>query len=87
MSPILTALVFAIVASPKTYQLTRSVGGDWIATSDGTAKMGGLFLHALVFTVLLHFLWKMMSKKSGYGNPLKRRRSHFMAGELKPKGY
>lgn len=87
MSPILTALVFAAVASPKTYQLTRSIGGDWIATSDGTAKMGGLFLHALVFTLLLHFLWKMMSKKSGYGPSLRPAKSGFMAGELGKKAY
>jgi len=67
MSPIVSALLFAIVASPETYKLTRSLGGDWIASSDGAAKMGGLVLHALVFVLLSKLVWKVLkSKKSGY---------------------
>jgi hypothetical protein len=51
------------------YKLTRSLGGDWIAASDGCAKMGGLILHAIVFALLSHFVWKMLmtKKKSTYG--------------------
>ena len=71
MSPIVSAVLFAIVASPEMYKLTRSLGGDWIATSDGCAKMGGLILHAIVFALLSHFVWKMlMSKKSTYGQKM-----------------
>jgi len=67
MSPIVSALLFAIVASPETYKLTRSLGGDWIASSDGAAKMGGLVLHALVFVLLSKLVWNVLkSKKSGY---------------------
>ena len=56
-----------IVASPKMYKLTRSVGGDWIASSEGTAKFGGLLLHAIVFIILSRLVWKMLkSKKSGF---------------------
>jgi len=64
---IVTATVFAIVASPSTYKLTRSIAGDWVATSEGTAKIGGLILHAIVFAILLRLVWKMLkAKKSGY---------------------
>jgi hypothetical protein len=79
MSPIVSAVLFAIVASPEMYKLTRSIGGDWIATSDGAAKMGGLILHAIVFVLLSKLVWGMMRKskssKSGY----------FSVGE--PKGW
>jgi hypothetical protein len=67
MSPIVSAVLFALVASPSTYKLTRSVAGDWVATSEGTAKIGGLILHAFVFAFLLHLVWRMIkSKKSTY---------------------
>jgi len=67
MSPIITLILFMIVASPNTYKLTRSVGGDWIASSDGAAKFGGLVLHAIVFIILSRLVWKMLkSKKSGF---------------------
>jgi hypothetical protein len=64
MSPVLSAILFALVASPSTYKLTRSIAGDWVATSEGTAKIGGLILHAFVFAFLLHLLWRMMMKRS-----------------------
>jgi hypothetical protein len=71
MSPVVQALVFAIVASPETYKLTRSIGGDWIASSDGAAKLGGLLLHAIVFVILSKLIYKMLkAKKSGYGQLL-----------------
>jgi hypothetical protein len=68
MSPVISAVLFAIVASPETYKLTRSLGGDWIASSDGAAKMGGLILHAIVFVILSKLVWKMLKKqrKSDY---------------------
>jgi len=71
MSPVVQALVFAIVASPETYKLTRSIGGDWIASSDGAAKLGGLLLHAIVFVILSKLIYKMLkAKKSGYSQLL-----------------
>jgi hypothetical protein len=67
MHPILSIVLFALVASPSTYKLTRSVAGDWVATSEGTAKIGGLILHAFVFAFLLHLVWRMIkSKKSNF---------------------
>jgi hypothetical protein len=64
MSPLVSAILFAAVASPATYKLTRSIGGDWIATSEGTAKMGGLILHAIVFVLLSMLVWGMLNPKS-----------------------
>jgi len=72
MHPILSIVLFAIVASPETYKLTRSVAGDWVATSDGCAKIGGLILHAIVFALLLTFVYRLlMKKKSTYLTEIK----------------
>jgi hypothetical protein len=49
---IVPAVLYAVVANPATYQATRNVFGSWVATSEGTAKMGGLILHAIVFILL-----------------------------------
>jgi len=46
------AILYAIVASPAMYQATRGILGSWVATSEGTAKLGGLILHAIVFILL-----------------------------------
>jgi hypothetical protein len=67
MSPIVSAILFALVASPSTYKLTRSVAGDWVASSEGTAKIGGLILHAIVFVLLLRIAMRILKpKKSNY---------------------
>ena len=49
---IVPAVLYALVANPATYQATRKVFGSWVATYEGTAKMGGLILHAIVFILL-----------------------------------
>ena len=51
-------LAFVLIASPQMFKLTSSVGGSWIASADGLPKIGGLILHALVFVILTHFLWR-----------------------------
>jgi hypothetical protein len=64
---IIAAAVFAAVASPQVFKLTRSVAGGWVATSEGTAKIGGLILHAIVFVLLLRLAMRILKpKKSGY---------------------
>ena len=52
--------VFFAVANPATYKLTRSVLGSWVAAADGLPTTAGLLLHALVFVILAHFLWKLV---------------------------
>ena len=71
---IVPAVLYALVASPMTYQKTRDVFGSWVATSEGTAKLGGLILHAIVFILLASLAMRYFpSRRSGFG--------HFTAGE------
>jgi hypothetical protein len=60
-------VVFFIVANPEAFKLTRSIAGDWVASSYGVPTTAGLLLHALVYVLLAHFVWKMLwGKKSGF---------------------
>jgi len=61
--------VFFVVANPATFKLTRSVAGSWVAAADGLPTTAGLLLHALVFVILAHFVWRLVwgKKKSGFG--------------------
>lgn len=52
--------MFALISSPQLYEMTRSLFGAWVATAEGTPKMAGLLLHALVFVILTHFVWRMV---------------------------
>jgi hypothetical protein len=52
------ALLFMILASSQAFQAVRSVAGGWIATAEGLPKIGGLFVHALVFMVLSTMIWR-----------------------------
>jgi hypothetical protein len=45
-------LIFMLLASPKAFQVVRSVLGGWISSAEGLPKIGGLFVHALVLLVL-----------------------------------
>ena len=64
---IVPAVLYAVVANPATYQATRNMFGSWVATSEGTAKMGGLILHAIVFILLATLAMRYFpSKRSGY---------------------
>ena len=66
---IVPAVLYALVASPMTYQKTRDVFGGWVATSEGTAKLGGLILHAIVFILLAALAMRYFpSKRSGYSH-------------------
>lgn len=54
-----SALVFFILSNPETFKLTRKVFGAAIGTDDGCPRTGGLFLHTLVFMVVLFLLMKI----------------------------
>jgi hypothetical protein len=56
---LLPAIAYMIVASPETYKLVRSIAGSWVATPEGTAKLGGLVLHAIVFVLLVTLLMRL----------------------------
>ena len=61
--------VFFVVANPATFKAVRSIAGSWVASADGVPTTAGLLLHALVFVIVAHFLWRLVwgSKKSGFG--------------------
>lgn len=59
---VLPALAYILVASPTAYQTTRALG-SWVATPEGTAKMGGLVLHAVVFILLVSLLMRVFPPK------------------------
>jgi len=61
-------ITFFAVANPATFKLTRKVLGSWVAAADGLPTTAGLLLHALVFVLLAHFLWKLVwgAKRSSY---------------------
>jgi len=64
---ILPFVMFFVVANPETFKLVRSVAGSWVASADGLPTTAGLLLHALVFVILTHLLWRALyGKKSGY---------------------
>ena len=66
---IVPAVLYALVASPATYQATRKVFGGWVATYEGTAKLGGLILHAIVFILLATLAMRYFpSKRSGFSH-------------------
>jgi hypothetical protein len=46
---LVSALIFFLIASPETYQLTRQVFGNWVSGPTGCASTMGLLLHAVVF--------------------------------------
>ena len=60
MISIISALVFFIVANPETFKMVRRLVGSWVATPTGCPSMLGLFLHAVVFMLVV---WGMMNIK------------------------
>jgi hypothetical protein len=66
---IVPAVLYALVASPATYQATRKVFGNWVATYEGTAKFGGLILHAIVFILLATLAMRYFpGRRSGFSH-------------------
>jgi uncharacterized membrane protein len=64
---LLPFIVFFIVANPATFKLVRSVAGSWVSSAEGLPTTAGLLLHALVFVLLTHFLWRaIFGKKSKF---------------------
>ena len=61
---IIILICFLIAANPAVYRATRSVLGGWIATPEGTAKLGGLILHAVVFIMLVSLAKRTVSPYS-----------------------
>lgn len=65
---IVPGVAFAIVSSPETFKLVRSVAGNWVSSAEGLATPAGLFLHTLVFLLVLWLIGKLLPMASGYGH-------------------
>lgn len=64
---LVTVLTYVAVGHPATYKTTSGLLGSWVASSDGLPKIGGLFLHAIVFILLAGLLLTiLMPKRSGF---------------------
>ena len=49
-----SALVFFLIANPETYKLTQSIFGFFFTVSTGGCPTpGGLFLHSILFFLIL----------------------------------
>ena len=59
-------LLFFLVANPVTFKAVASVLGSWVANSYGLPTQAGVLLHALVFVIVCHFVWRAVQKKRDY---------------------
>lgn len=60
ITSIISGLTFFIIANPETFRLVRRVLGPKIATPTGCPSTLGLFVHSLVFILIV---WGMMNIK------------------------
>jgi len=56
-------LVFFVVANPETFKLVRKVAGSWVSSAEGVPTTAGLLLHALVYVIIAHCVWKLVKGK------------------------
>jgi hypothetical protein len=64
MSKALAFVLFFLIANPMTYKLTSKlpVVGGMITDASGKPTQVGVLIHALVFVLLMHFVWLTMKK-------------------------
>jgi uncharacterized RDD family membrane protein YckC len=56
---LITLIAFVVLANPATFRAVRGVAGNWVANNTGLASTPGLFLHALVFIIVVGCLMTM----------------------------
>jgi hypothetical protein len=73
---------YVVVANPATYKGVRGVLGSWVASADGLPTTAGLLLHALVFVIVAHFLWRLVfgKKTSGFGGAVTIEKGGLLSG-------
>ena len=59
---LMSALLFFIVANPRTFKITTRIFGEKVASSAGCPTLVGLLLHSLVFLLLT---WCLMNINIG----------------------
>jgi hypothetical protein len=56
-------LAFFLVANPRMFMLTGKVFGPRVADATGRPTQVGVLLHALVYVLLCHLMWLMVSSE------------------------
>ena len=61
MISVLSAVIFYIVAHPRTFKIMRGILGEWVSSASGCPSTMGLLLHSIVF---LFIVWGLMHIKN-----------------------
>jgi hypothetical protein len=65
-----SALLFFVIASPFMFGLTQQIFGKLFAVTKGACPtLGGVFLHAVVYGLLVYVLMILQSKKEHFNQP------------------
>lgn len=64
---VMSAVLFAIVASPQLFQIMQGLLGGLfrVATPSGTPTLAGLILHAIVYGVLVYGIMHLKKRRGG----------------------
>jgi len=64
MSKIACFVLFFLIANPMTYDLTSKLPlvGGFITDAQGKPTQVGVLIHALVFVLVMQYVWAMMKK-------------------------
>ena len=62
MSKVAAFVAFFLVANPMTYDLTSKLPlvGGFITDAQGKPTQVGVLIHALVFVLVMHYVYRMM---------------------------
>ena len=60
---IIPFLAFFLIANPRMFMLTGQVFGPRVADATGRPTQMGVLLHALVYVLLCHLMWLMVSSE------------------------
>lgn len=53
-----TALIAFVVYNPVLFQGVQAILGNWVASSDGLPTIIGLFIHTVLFGLIVYLLMK-----------------------------
>ena len=67
---LMSALVFFVVANPETFRFMRRYVGSWVASATGCPTHKGLFLHTVVFMLVVYALMYDRSEKADPVDPI-----------------
>jgi preprotein translocase subunit SecG len=57
-------IAFMVLANPATFMMVRGVAGNWVSNNMGRASTPGLFLHAIIFVLIVGFLMTQLRTSS-----------------------